>query len=74
MSEMASYLSNNPSLAIGIDGHLDPSNRRLSEDRVLAVRDALIAYGVRPDRILIGPYGDPQLRRDRHVEVLLKTS
>ncbi|MDX2223327.1 MAG: OmpA family protein [Rhodospirillaceae bacterium] len=74
--EIAAYMSQNPSLNLGIDGSMDPSgtdprNRKLADQRVLAVRDALIDAGVPEWRIQIGAFGDRNLRRDRRVEVLV---
>jgi outer membrane protein OmpA-like peptidoglycan-associated protein len=73
VSEIAAYLAKNPSLQVGIDGYKDPSNQNLSDRRVGAVRDALIAAGVPSYKVQIGAFGDPQLSRDRRVELLLST-
>jgi outer membrane protein OmpA-like peptidoglycan-associated protein len=70
-AEMADYVKRNPSLILGIDGHLDPKNTELSTSRVDAVRTALINNGVPPDRIKTGAFGDPKLRRSGRVEVLI---
>jgi outer membrane protein OmpA-like peptidoglycan-associated protein len=61
--EVASYIDRNPSLTVGLDG----SNER----NVLAVRHALIMAGVPASKIQTGAYGDPQLRRDGRVAVLV---
>jgi outer membrane protein OmpA-like peptidoglycan-associated protein len=61
--EIANYLSQNPSFRVGIDG----SNQR----RVNTVHDALINAGVSANRIHVGPFGNPQLRGDNRVAVLL---
>jgi hypothetical protein len=61
--EIASYMGQNPSRQIGLDG----SNER----RVVVVRDALIVAGVPASRIQTGAFGDPQLRRDGRVAVLV---
>jgi len=79
VSEIAAYMSQNPSLRIGIDGSMDPRgsdprNQDLSDRRVGTVRDALIQAGVPAYRIQTGPFGDQTLRRDRRVEVLISTS
>jgi outer membrane protein OmpA-like peptidoglycan-associated protein len=42
----------------------------LSNQRVKAIRDALIKAGVPADKIKAGAFGDPELRRDGRVEVL----
>jgi hypothetical protein len=77
-SEIATYMKQNPSLQIGIDGNTDPRsntyNQELSERRVTAVRDALIQEGVPAHRIQTGAFGDQNLRRDRRVEVLISSS
>jgi outer membrane protein OmpA-like peptidoglycan-associated protein len=62
-----------PSLQLGLDGFNDPDSPRLSERRVGTVREALIAAGVPPSNIQVGAFGDPQLRTDRRVEMLLST-
>jgi outer membrane protein OmpA-like peptidoglycan-associated protein len=77
-NEIASYMANNPSLQIGIDGSTNPSgaaptNQELNDRRVSAVKTALLNAGVPAYKIQIGPFGDPQLRRDGRVEALLST-
>jgi outer membrane protein OmpA-like peptidoglycan-associated protein len=61
--EIADYMNRNPSYRVAIDG----SNSR----RVNAVRGALIDAGVPAYKIQTGAYGDPQLRRDDRVAVLV---
>jgi outer membrane protein OmpA-like peptidoglycan-associated protein len=61
--EVANYTDRNPSVRVGIDG----SNER----RVVVVRDALIVAGVPASKIQTGAFGDPQLRRDGRVGVLV---
>ena len=61
--EIADYSRQNPSYLVGIDGN----NKR----RVQSVREALIAAGVPADKIQAGAFGDPQLRRDLRVAVLV---
>lgn len=68
---VADHMRRNPGHEVGIDGYADPNDYALSERRVIAVRDALIEAGVPADRISIGSFGNPQLRRDQRVEVLL---
>jgi len=54
--------NNNPQALVALDGHpatADDSNQGLAAQRVNAVRDALVAAGVKPDRISIGSYGAP---------------
>lgn len=69
---MADYVKRNPSLTLGIDGYTG-SRRDLNEQRVDAVRDSLIQNGVPSDRIKVGAFGDPKLRREGRVEVLIMT-
>jgi outer membrane protein OmpA-like peptidoglycan-associated protein len=71
-------MARNPSLEIGIDGSINsqssgPISQDLSNRRITAVRDALIDSGVPADKIQTGAFGDPQLRRNHRVDVLLKT-
>ena len=61
--EVANYMDRNPTVRVGIDG----SNER----RVVVVRDALIVAGVPAAKIQTGAFGDPQLRRDGRVGVLV---
>ncbi len=52
--------SNEPDALVALDGHqeaADDGNTGLAAARVKAVRDALVASGVGPDRISIGSYG-----------------
>lgn len=78
ISEIATYMAQNPSLEIGLDGSTDSAsttaaNQNLNSRRVGAVRDALVEAGVPAYKIQTGAFGDPQLRRNRRVAVLLKT-
>jgi outer membrane protein OmpA-like peptidoglycan-associated protein len=61
--EIAYYMDQNPSFQVGIDGS--------SEGRVNTVHNALLSVGVASNRIHVGAFGDPQLRRDNRVAVLL---
>ena len=62
-AQVADHMRNNPTYRVALDG---TSNRRVG-----AVRDALIAAGVPASKIQTGAYGDPQLRTERHVAVLV---
>lgn len=62
--EIAAYADQNPSYRIGIDGG--------HQRRVGNVRSALIDAGVPADRIETGAFGDPQLRGDNRVAVLIR--
>jgi peptidoglycan-associated lipoprotein len=88
VSDIAVYLKQNPSARVGIDGHTDPRgtdgyNQSLSERRVNAIREALVAAGVSGDKIHTGAFGESQPKcnesneacwqRDRRVEVLIGT-
>jgi len=78
-TEIAVYLRQNPSLQVGIDGTMDPrgtdpKDQNLDDRRVSTVRNALIASGVPSHKIKIGAFGDPELRRDRRIEVLFTSA
>lgn len=66
LSDVASYVNQNPSVRIGIDGSTDllrGTNRynvALSERRMANVRDALIRNGVPVERIETGRFGTEQ--------------
>jgi outer membrane protein OmpA-like peptidoglycan-associated protein len=61
--DVATYMERNPSQRIALDSS--------STSRVGVARAALIDAGLPVDRIQSGGYGDPQLRRDGRVEVLV---
>ncbi len=72
---IVSYMKQNPSLIIGIDGYLNPNgsssrDQSLCDRRVIAVRDALVRSGLTSDRIKTGAFGESSDRRDRRVAVL----
>jgi len=71
-NDIAAYMAKNPSLQIGIDA-TDPGNQALGNRRADAVRDALVQAGVPSYKIQTGAFGDPQLRSNGRVEVLLST-
>jgi hypothetical protein len=73
-ADIAAYMKQNPSLRVGLDGYMDSRDMGLSNNRVNAVRDALITAGVPADRIQAGEFGDPKNRQDRRVEVLIETT
>jgi hypothetical protein len=56
-------MNQNPSFRAGIDGS--------NPQRVNNVRDALITAGVPASKIQTGSFGDPQLRHNNRVVVLL---
>lgn len=62
LEKLASVLRENPERTITIEGFTDSTgsedlNRRLSESRANAVRDALVSRGVNPERIQTRGYG-----------------
>jgi outer membrane protein OmpA-like peptidoglycan-associated protein len=78
VADIASYMKQNPSLQVGIDGSMDPRgtdarDQNLSDRRVGAIRDALIQAGVPASKIQTAAFGDSGLSRDGRVEVLVKT-
>jgi outer membrane protein OmpA-like peptidoglycan-associated protein len=73
LSDIANYLSQNPGQQVGIDGSMDPKNTDLSNRRVSTVRNALIRAGVPSYKIQTGAFGNPELQRDRRVEVLVSS-
>ena len=78
VNDIAAYIERHPSLQVGIDSSMNPAgtdqrSRDLATRRGNSVRDALIAAGVPASSIKSGAFGDSRLRRDRRVEVLIKT-
>ena len=89
VSDIASYMKQNPSAQVGIDGHTDPRgtdafNQGLSERRVNAISEALVNAGVSSSRIKTGAFGESQPKcseptepcwqSDRRVEVLINSA
>ena len=88
-AEVAAYMSENPSVRLGITGYTntqssDQYNLPLSQRRVATVRDALIQAGVPADRIETGTFGTDRFmcnssteqcsQREGRVEVLVRAS
>lgn len=88
VSDIVTYVKQNPSVKVGIDGHTDPRgtdryNQALSQRRVGTIRDALMKAGVPGDNIRTGAFGEARPKcnekteecwqRDRRVEVLMGT-
>jgi outer membrane protein OmpA-like peptidoglycan-associated protein len=88
-AEVAAYMSQNPSVRLGLAGYADRQssdhyNLPLSQRRVATVRDALIDAGVSSDRIETGTFGTDRfmcnpsnercLEREGRVEVLVRAS
>jgi peptidoglycan-associated lipoprotein len=89
VNEIVGHARQNPSVNFRLDGHADPRgndkyNLALSDRRVKAVRDALVAGGVAAGRISTGAFGEKQPKcteaneacwqRDRRVEVGVSAS
>ena len=83
---LATFLKQNPGFHVELEGFADPRgsqdyNVKLSTRRVDAVRDALIAAGVPNEQILVGAYGELNLKcgatteacwqQNRRVEVIV---
>ena len=65
IAKLAAWMNHDRHVVIGLDGHRDDATAHdndpsLSEKRVQAVRDALIAAGVAPHRVVIGEFGTRQ--------------
>ncbi len=90
IARLATWVKRNPLVVVALDPHADQASvftgepdGRLAERRVRAVRDALVAAGIAPERIRTGPVGDrsPLCRQataecrelNRRVEVLVAT-
>lgn len=78
LNSLAGMLHNNPKMKIQLEGHTDyrgnpDRNMKLSEDRVLAVKDYLIKQDVRKSRIKYKAYGGTQpITTDNTEEARLK--
>ncbi|MEO3429594.1 hypothetical protein AAFN88_12085 [Pelagibius sp. CAU 1746] len=70
-SEISTYMAQNPSLRLGIDSNGQLGNQDLEARRVAAVRNSLIQAGVPAYKIESGAIGDPLLRRNQQVNLLL---
>jgi outer membrane protein OmpA-like peptidoglycan-associated protein len=65
LDELVAFLEDRPSLVIQLEGHTDfagnaDANMRLSEARVLAVKDYLVKQGVKKSRVLTKAFGGTQ--------------
>ena len=67
LAPLAKFLNDNPGWSVLIEGHTDSepihnarfaSNVELSQARAEAVRDAVMAQGINPERFLVIGYGD----------------
>ena len=70
MSDIASYLSQNPGQQVGIDG---AGSTDLNNQRVSNVRSALLTAGVPSWKIQTGNFGNPQMYNNRRVEALVSS-
>ena len=66
IAKLAVWMNHDRNVVIGLDGHHDDATANdndptLSAQRVHAVRDALIAAGVAPSRIVVGEFGAREL-------------
>ena len=78
ISEISRHTWRKIRFKLGIDGSInsastEPLNQDLSNRRVNAVHDALVHAGVPASKIQTGSFSDSQFRRNRRVDVLLKT-
>jgi outer membrane protein OmpA-like peptidoglycan-associated protein len=79
IADVSAYQKENPSLQLGLDGSTgargyDEEHRDLREQRVRAVREALVQAGVPSDHIKVGAFSDPSQRRDGRVAILFSTA
>jgi outer membrane protein OmpA-like peptidoglycan-associated protein len=87
LATLAATLQDQPGMTVTLVGQADqrgakPYNQALSERRAIAVRDALVDAGVRPDRLRLRAVGEAQadagpddpdgLARDRRVTIDLR--
>ncbi|MBP7063143.1 MAG: OmpA family protein [Ferrovibrio sp.] len=77
-ADITAHLTENPTARLAIDGSSNMKSAEwrslvLRERRVEVVRDALIQAGIPAFKIQVGAFGDPDLRRENQVEVLLIT-
>jgi peptidoglycan-associated lipoprotein len=73
VKSVADYLKGQPTFAVMVEGHCDERgtpeyNRALGERRALAIREALIGFGVSPDRIQTISYGEDRPADPGHDE------
>lgn len=65
LDDLANWLDENPTIIVQLEGHTDfdgnpDANMRLSEARVLAVKEYLIEQGVKKNRLLTKAFGGTQ--------------
>jgi outer membrane protein OmpA-like peptidoglycan-associated protein len=79
LAEISRYLLANPSLKVGIDGSIDPrgsepQNQGLADQRISAVRSALVQAGVPAEKIQSGAFLDSNLERHGQLALLIRTN
>jgi outer membrane protein OmpA-like peptidoglycan-associated protein len=88
IGEIQTFMTQNTAAELSLEGYTDPRgtdgyNQKLSERRVKAVRDALVAAGVNGGRIRTGAQGEKSrnctpetedcFQRNRRVEVFVRS-
>ncbi len=73
IQHVADHLKKESSVAVRVEGNCDERgteeyNRSLGEKRALAVREALVALGIAPDRIDTVSYGEDKPAAEGHTE------
>jgi outer membrane protein OmpA-like peptidoglycan-associated protein len=73
VSEVATYMRQNPSLKVGINDYADPRgtdayNQALGQRRVDAVRDALINAGLPANKIQRGTFGESRFQCNESID------
>ncbi len=73
IGQLYTLLNENPGLKVSIEGHTDnvgksPENRKLSESRARAVRDALISKGIDKGRLSYSGFGQDRPVADNGTE------
>ncbi|MDC0612255.1 OmpA family protein [Vibrio sp.] len=74
IKQMATFMASYPSSKIEINGYAskvgtEETNLTLSKERAEAVKQALVTYGVEPDRISIIGYGEQEPEVDEESEI-----
>jgi outer membrane protein OmpA-like peptidoglycan-associated protein len=87
IKQIVQFMKEHPTFEVGLEGYADPRgtdkyNQLLSERRVMAIRDALVASGAAKDGIRIGAEGEKHrncgeetegcFQKNRRVEVFVR--
>jgi peptidoglycan-associated lipoprotein len=87
IKQIVQFMKEHPTFEVGLEGYADPRgtdnyNQALSERRVKAIRDALVASGAAKDGIRIGAEGEKHrncsedtegcFQKNRRVEVFVR--